>query len=1003
MSPTAHPISPHVRVRVALLPLLLLAGMPPAATARGQAVAPAPARDAAPEAPAPLRLSVFEVNADKDVGYQAGNTASGSRFNTALKDTAAAVMVFTPEFLADFGSNSLADIIGYAPNMQVDMLDTSADANPQFLGGSDLRDTRIRVRGLSASTAQDFFETSIPIDIYNTERLELSSGPNSILFGFGSPGGLVNVMAKRAQTGRNRSAFRTQLGQWRYRRFEVDHNQVIVPGRLALRLNGLRQDSEGWRQWDFNDSSRGALSLRFNPWPVTTIVANFESGELKSHVSRPVNAFDALALWQARGSGTKSDAAWVAADRGNGINRNTAVRNIYVTDADGSAPFVLTTSNAANLRLLESTYEDLNVPAADRIGLTMVPRPQLPFAYGTYGPGSARDSNFDRFVATLEQRFGRNVTLEVAYNRERAQQWLNTPVQNTTILAGDPNTVMPNPNGSTTPIANPNAGGLYMETRWAFDRGRTRNDVLRAALAWQLDLARLGRHQLAALAEHGSLRAFRYPGVEILVDDRGVPIGNAALPENAANFVYRRHYVTPGHFSSYFAGDARQDFTVVRNGRTFHNTWINSSVAGGDIERTMNTLLGATQSSFVDGKAVLTAGVRFDRIAFDQYGDTRLSAADPDVLAGRAIANTVRFTRAIEDTTRFQPVTRTLGGVVHATRWLSVFYNHANNNSQPPFNARVLPDETLPPPFDGLSDDYGFMLSFLDGKCFVRATAFRTSQRKSTGGTFAIGLNGGDNNLVAPSTRILDTLLAANRITAAEYAQHLIGDEANLTGSSDVVNHGYELSAWYNATRNLTAVLNFSYTATDRSRIVPEFEEWFERENAFWHRTAGAGSLLNATSASTVDQEAEALKRVMQGIREFYGFGYGERPFKANASARYTLSAGRLRGAFAGGGIRWQGTSKLGRAIVGRNAAGNRVFGETYYGPEDFKMDAFVGYRRKLAGRKLSPELTLQLNVANLTDEDEFMPLRYNPNRSGYVRVLLFEPRRFRLTAGLTF
>ena len=118
---------------------------------------------------------------------------------------------------------------------------------------------------------------------------------------------------------------------------------------------------------------------------------------------------------------------------------------------------------------------------------------------------------------------------------------------------------------------------------------------------------------------------------------------------------------------------------------------------------------------------MLTAGVRLDRITFDQYGSTRLSATDPDVVAGRAIASTLKFTPQIEDTTRFKPVTSTLGGVLHATRAFSIFYNHANNNSQPPFNARVLPDETLPPPFDGLSDDS--LLRMLAG--FVTPTSGR--------------------------------------------------------------------------------------------------------------------------------------------------------------------------------------------------------------------------------------------------------------------------------------
>lgn len=42
-------------------------------------------------------------------------------------------------------------------------------------------------------------------------------------------------------------------------------------------------------------------------------------------------------------------------------------------------------------------------------------------------------------------------------------------------------------------------------------------------------------------------------------------------------------------------------------------------------------------------------------------------------------------------------------------------------------------------------------------------------------------------------------------------------------------------------------------------------------------------------------------------------------------------------------------------------------------------------------------------NVSNLTDEDAVMPLRYNGDKSGYARVLLFEPRKFWLTAGLMF
>lgn len=976
-----------------LLPLAVSAQVAPTAASRNPTSA---------GAETPVQLSAFEVSASQDVGYQAGNTTSGSRLNSSLKDTAASVMVFTPEFLADFNANSLADIIGYSPNMQIDMLDTAADANPQFIGGSDLTDTRIRVRGLSASTALDFFETSIAIDTYNTERMELSSGPNSILFGFGQSGGLVNVMTKSAQLLRNRTALRAQFGRWNFARYELDHNQILIKDKLAIRLNGLQQWGDGWRKHEYNDSSRGALAVRTTPWKKTTLTAGYENGQMKGSVARPLNAYDSLALWQASGSPTKADSAWVAADRNAGVNRRTAVRNTYVTAVDGAEPFTLTTSNVVNFRVLESTYENNNIAAIDRAGLTLVPREQFPFAYNSYGPGASRDTNIERVIARLEQRFTESFSVELAYNYEFAGQLVHAPAGNQVSLLGDPNTVMPNPNGSATPVPNPRAGDLYMEGRWTGDRGETKNEVFRASAAWDVNLGTFGRHKLAAMGEHGVYRAFRYPQVEILVDENNVPIGNV-LPENAANQLWRRQYVTPGDFSTYYPGSPTEPVSVVRNGRTYHNVYIDNSIAGGDIVRTMNTVLAATQSTFFNSRLIFTGGIRWDRIRLDQYGDSRLTASDPDVVAGRKILNTVTFIDQIEDTTRFDPITGTVGGVYHVARPFSVFYNHSNNNGQPKLNVRVLPDETLPEPSAGESDDYGFMLNLLDGKVFLRATAYNTTQRKTAGGTFAIGLNSGENNLVAPSTRILDTLLEHNRISQADYTAHLIGDEANLSGTSDIRNEGYELSTWFNVSRNLTGVFNFSYTKTDRSSVVPEFDGWFARENDFWHKSSGAGALVNATAGTTIDGDAQTLQDIMQGIRQFYSFGYGERPYKANVSGRYTFTEGRLKGAFAGLGVRWQGKSKLGRVITGRDNNGFRLFGDTIYGPDDFKMDAFLGYRRRLSTLPGRPQLLVQFNVSNLTDEDEYMPLRYNPLLSGYARVLLLEPRKLRLTVGLEF
>lgn len=51
---------------------------------------------------APVLLTPFQVSTEKDRGYSAGNTLSGSRADTPLAITPASISVMTWEFLDDF-------------------------------------------------------------------------------------------------------------------------------------------------------------------------------------------------------------------------------------------------------------------------------------------------------------------------------------------------------------------------------------------------------------------------------------------------------------------------------------------------------------------------------------------------------------------------------------------------------------------------------------------------------------------------------------------------------------------------------------------------------------------------------------------------------------------------------------------------------------------------------------------------------------------------------------
>lgn len=202
---------------------------------------------------------------------------------------------------------------------------------------------------------------------------------------------------------------------------------------------------------------------------------------------------------------TKNDAAWTTADRSLGIDRLAAVRSFYVTAASGAAPFAFTTRNVANFRLLENTYEDMNLPAVARAGLTHVTQDQIPYSINTYGPGAYRKTDLKRLFAIVEQRVGSDFTVEFAYNRETSGARARAPAANSVLLTGDPNTVIPNPDGIRPPIVNPNVGALYPEGRWVGNWGRYSNEVVRGSMAWRLNLGKWGRHHLASMAEHGRL------------------------------------------------------------------------------------------------------------------------------------------------------------------------------------------------------------------------------------------------------------------------------------------------------------------------------------------------------------------------------------------------------------------------------------------------------------------------------------------------------------------
>jgi outer membrane receptor protein involved in Fe transport len=140
-----------------------------------------------------ITLSPFEVRTDKDTGYTATSTLAGSRLNTALRDTPASISVFTKEFLGDIGAINVVEALDYALNGSREFTDMTGNV-------VTTNDVVFQFRGFTgASLGRNYFAWSLSSDSYNIERLDFSRGPNSILFGIGGPGGILNTTTKRAR------------------------------------------------------------------------------------------------------------------------------------------------------------------------------------------------------------------------------------------------------------------------------------------------------------------------------------------------------------------------------------------------------------------------------------------------------------------------------------------------------------------------------------------------------------------------------------------------------------------------------------------------------------------------------------------------------------------------------------------------------------------------------------------------------------------------------------
>lgn len=250
--------------------------------------------------PEVLELSPFILEEDAAVGYRASATLAGSRLRTPLRDVASAIQVVTAEFLEDTGATDAGELLSYTLNTEVGGTQGNFAGGGSDTGGNraDQNASRInpqfnqRMRGIGAATlTRDFFLTSIPMDTYNSTQVTINRGPNSILFGVGSPAGIIDNSLNKASLADSFGSVTARVGANGSFRATADWNQIVIPDRLALRIAGLDEEFNYKQKPAYDKDQRLFVALNgvllknenIDFLDRTVIRANYEEGKMTSN------------------------------------------------------------------------------------------------------------------------------------------------------------------------------------------------------------------------------------------------------------------------------------------------------------------------------------------------------------------------------------------------------------------------------------------------------------------------------------------------------------------------------------------------------------------------------------------------------------------------------------------------------------------------------------------------------------------------------------------------
>ena len=1041
--------SPHRAVTRAVLTALLLANcslysqtLPPPTPA---AAAP---RDERAKDELVVELSPFVISEASETGWVATETLAGSRLRTNFKDVPNQLETLTKDFMDDLGVSNIDQALIYTANTE-----NWQDYMPQTPGNQFSSPGQGgRVRGIGSGTlSRNFFQVRNPTDNFNIERATVASGPNAILFGLGSPAGILDATPARAGM-RNKYGFTLQYDSEDSKRATFDANVVVRSDKLAVRVMGMskREYTNKRPNLDRDDRLYGAVT--FKPFKNTTLMLEGEKDHRNWNRAGRIVPTEYVTPWlranTIRNSGYTTPKPVYNNTSLTGIGTNV----IFAQAADaplfiqgGSVPVMnwrnsVVTRNPSSLPGVDPTFD----ASVDRSVLD----PAI-FPFDVNIVGESRTNLMGAYTKTviLEQKLARNLFVELAYNRENAYDHNayagGQAGSSNYILRVDANQFLP---GTTTP--NPNVGKFYVEGNSGTRLTYQVRDDWRATASYELDLARelrshgrwtnwLGRHRFSGLYTTGKSEIRDQQNFERrILDDpviTGVTLraktfqGWAAHSTRVPNF---RHYFNDPHEATRAAHSMLGDVTMLdSNGRPFTlysfesglraadgKRLAASQVASGSLNQS-NAAIFAWQGFFLPDREkrdrlVLTYGYRKDS------GKAAVLDGPSQLLDFSGLYPVLWDTKFDKYGPAQVGLNRNVGAVVRPLRWLSFFYNRSttfdlNIGRYDPFGNEI-------PGAGGKGRDYGIRFDLWNDKVTLRLNKYENSigpQRASN------QINQLRDPFFEVENRVLqlDPNITTINIKDGNRRGYRTAGRPNYFIMSDAASDGYELEINLTPVRNWNIRVNGAKSQAVESNIGKPWFAWGAQRLPVWESvTAKNGEVdaqgrpvtwttapynPNAPTGETLAQHYQA--NVVGRSYSFISAADGRatdtaRNARANFITNYSFTEERLKGFNVGGAARWRAKPTIGYG-TSVSSAGAVILDldKAYRGKEEFYVDGILGYRGKLKAFG-GFSYRLQLNVRNVLGRDNPIPVQ-TWTTGEVVKLATIEPRTYVFTFAVNF